>query len=160
MWTEASPGRSVVVFYAGLLMPFTVFGYTGFLRSVPRDHEKAALTDAPRPGRRSSTSSFRCCAPVTGAVAILDAFAMSTIDAPSAPARRCSPGGRLAVSRAWTSSSSVWCRYPLAPERGRLLLDGGWGQGTAPARDVPRPELVVRVSHAIFDFATGAGRQC
>jgi raffinose/stachyose/melibiose transport system permease protein len=36
---------SLVLFYAGLQVPFTTFLYTGFLRALPRDFEEAAFID-------------------------------------------------------------------------------------------------------------------
>ncbi|MEV0900796.1 carbohydrate ABC transporter permease [Actinoplanes sp. NPDC049802] len=36
---------SLVLFYSGLQVPFTTFLYVGFLRSLPRDFEEAAIID-------------------------------------------------------------------------------------------------------------------
>ncbi|MGH3662272.1 MAG: carbohydrate ABC transporter permease [Micromonosporaceae bacterium] len=65
---------SVTVFYTGLLMPFTVFLYTGFLRAVPRDYEEAALTDGASPRQAFFRVVFPLLRPVTGTVAILDSL--------------------------------------------------------------------------------------
>ena len=40
---------SLVLFYAGLQVPFTTFLYVGFLRALPRDFEDAASIDGCRP---------------------------------------------------------------------------------------------------------------
>ena len=36
---------SMVLFYTGLQVPFTIFLYTGFLRALPREYGEAALVD-------------------------------------------------------------------------------------------------------------------
>ena len=45
---------SLILFYAGLQVPFTTFLYVGFLRALPRDFEDAALIDG-----CTSLSAFR-----------------------------------------------------------------------------------------------------
>jgi raffinose/stachyose/melibiose transport system permease protein len=65
---------SVIVFYTGLLMPFTVFLYTGFLRAIPLDYEEAALTDGATPRQAFFKIVFPLLRPVTATVAILDAL--------------------------------------------------------------------------------------
>ncbi|MEU8663220.1 carbohydrate ABC transporter permease, partial [Actinoplanes philippinensis] len=40
---------SLVLFYAGLQVPFTTFLYVGFLRALPRDFEEAATIDGCSP---------------------------------------------------------------------------------------------------------------
>ncbi|WP_329577625.1 MULTISPECIES: carbohydrate ABC transporter permease [unclassified Streptomyces] len=40
---------ALILFYAGLQVPFTVFLYVGFLRALPRDFEDAALIDGCTP---------------------------------------------------------------------------------------------------------------
>ncbi len=47
---SATPGllgtyTSMVLFYTGLQVPFTIFLYTGFLRALPREYGEAALVD-------------------------------------------------------------------------------------------------------------------
>jgi raffinose/stachyose/melibiose transport system permease protein len=63
---------SLVLFYVGLQMPFTVFLYTAFLRSLPAEYEEAASIDGA--GARQSFWSvvFPLLRPVTGTVVILD----------------------------------------------------------------------------------------
>ena len=51
-----------IVLYTGLLLPLSVFLYTGFIRVLPRDYEEAAFIDGPAVGRRSSASCSRYCA--------------------------------------------------------------------------------------------------
>lgn len=65
---------AVIVFYTGLLMPFTVFLYTGFLRTLPRDYEEAAFTDGATPWKAFFRVVFPLLRPVTATVAILDAL--------------------------------------------------------------------------------------
>jgi raffinose/stachyose/melibiose transport system permease protein len=61
----------MVVIYSGLLMPLSVFLYTGFVRAIPPDYEEAALVDgAPRLWIFARVV-FPLLRPVTGTVAIL-----------------------------------------------------------------------------------------
>lgn len=66
----------MVFFYAGLLMPFTVFLYTGFVRSLPRDFEEASRIDGGSEIRTFSSVVFPLLRPVTVTVVILDAVAV------------------------------------------------------------------------------------
>jgi len=65
---------SLILFYAGLQVPFSVFLYAGFLRALPREYEEAASVD----GANTWTSFWRVVfpmlRPVTGTVVILNAI--------------------------------------------------------------------------------------
>jgi raffinose/stachyose/melibiose transport system permease protein len=61
----------MIILYTGLLMPLSVFLYTGFVRSLPRDYEEAAQVDGARPLRIFRKIVFPLLRPVTGTVAIL-----------------------------------------------------------------------------------------
>lgn len=61
----------MIILYAGLLMPLTVFLYTGFARVIPRDYEEAASIDGASKLRIFLTIVFPLLAPATGTVAIL-----------------------------------------------------------------------------------------
>lgn len=65
---------SVIIFYIGLNMPFTVFLYTGFLRGIPREYEEAAWVDGARPLRAFWSIVFPMLRPVTGTVVILNSI--------------------------------------------------------------------------------------
>lgn len=65
---------SLVLFYAGLQVPFSVFLYAGFLRSLPRDYEEAAWVDGAGPMRTFWGIVFPMLRPVTGTVVILNAI--------------------------------------------------------------------------------------
>lgn len=65
---------SLVLFYAGLQVPFTVFLYTGFLRALPREYEEAAWVDGAGTLRTFLTVVFPLLRPVTGTVIILNAI--------------------------------------------------------------------------------------
>jgi len=61
----------MVLIYSGLLMPLSIFLYTGFVRALPREYEEAALVDgAPRLATFVRVV-FPLLRPVTGTVAIL-----------------------------------------------------------------------------------------
>jgi raffinose/stachyose/melibiose transport system permease protein len=62
----------MVILWTGLLMPLTVFLYTGFIRTLPREYEEAAQVDGARFFRTYVRVIFPLLAPVTGTVAILD----------------------------------------------------------------------------------------
>ncbi|MFT4029624.1 MAG: carbohydrate ABC transporter permease [Protaetiibacter sp.] len=66
----------LVIFYVGVQMPFSIFLYTQFLRSLPRDFEEAALIDGCNPIRSYFSVVFPLLRPVTGTVAILNAIAV------------------------------------------------------------------------------------
>ncbi len=55
----------------GLLMPLTVFLYTGFIRALPRDYEEAARVDGAGVLRTYARVVFPLLWPVTGTVAVL-----------------------------------------------------------------------------------------
>jgi raffinose/stachyose/melibiose transport system permease protein len=61
----------MIILYTGLLMPLSVFLYTGFVRALPRDYEEAAQVDGARPLRIFRKIVFPLLRPVTGTVAIL-----------------------------------------------------------------------------------------
>jgi raffinose/stachyose/melibiose transport system permease protein len=61
----------MVLLYTGLLIPLTVFLYTGFVRALPRDYEEAAEVDGAGHGRIFFRVVFPLLRPVTGTVAIL-----------------------------------------------------------------------------------------
>jgi raffinose/stachyose/melibiose transport system permease protein len=61
----------MIILYTGLLMPLSVFLYTGFVRALPRDYEEAAQVDGARPFRVFRKVVFPLLRPVTGTVAIL-----------------------------------------------------------------------------------------
>jgi raffinose/stachyose/melibiose transport system permease protein len=69
---------SEVAYYAGfvtlnigLLMPFTVFLYTGFIRALPRDYEEAAWVDGAGVFRTYARVVFPLLLPITATVAVL-----------------------------------------------------------------------------------------
>lgn len=61
----------MIVLYSGLLMPLSVFLYTGFLRGLPIDYEEAAEVDGASRSRIFFRIVFPLLAPVTGTVAIM-----------------------------------------------------------------------------------------
>lgn len=63
---------SLIIFYIGLQMPFSVFLYTGFLRSLPRDYEEAAWLDGASTFRTFWGVVFPLLRPITGTVIILN----------------------------------------------------------------------------------------
>jgi raffinose/stachyose/melibiose transport system permease protein len=65
---------SMIGFYTGLGLPFTIFLYTGFLRSIPRDYEHAAAIDGASQLEAFAQVVFPLLRPVTGTVAILNAI--------------------------------------------------------------------------------------
>lgn len=67
---------SLVIFYVGVQMPFSIFLYTQFLRALPRDFEEAALIDGCSPLRGYFAVVFPLLRPVTGTVAILNVIAV------------------------------------------------------------------------------------
>lgn len=64
---------ALVIYYGGLMMPFSVFLYTTFLRALPADFEEAATLDGARPMRIFFSVVFPLSRPVTGTVIILNA---------------------------------------------------------------------------------------
>jgi raffinose/stachyose/melibiose transport system permease protein len=65
---------SMIGFYTGLQLPFTIFLYTGFLRSIPRDYEHAAAIDGASQLEAFAQVVFPLLRPVTGTVVILNAI--------------------------------------------------------------------------------------
>lgn len=63
----------LVLFYAGLQMPFATFLYTSFLRALPRDYEEAALLDGCSPAAAFWQVVLPLLRPVTGTVVVLNA---------------------------------------------------------------------------------------
>ena len=67
---------ALILFYCGLLVPFTTFLYTGFLRSLPRDFEDAALIDGCTPLKAFRYVVFPMLKPVTVTALVLAAVAV------------------------------------------------------------------------------------
>lgn len=65
---------SLILFYTGSQVPFSVFLYTGFLRTVAREYEEAAAIDGAGPWRTFVSVVFPLLKPVTGTVIILNAI--------------------------------------------------------------------------------------
>lgn len=63
----------LVIFYAGLQVPFATFLYVGFLRAMPGDYEEAAQLDGAGPVRAFWLVVFPLVRPVTGTIVILNA---------------------------------------------------------------------------------------
>ena len=61
----------MIVLYTGLLMPLTVFLYTGFVRTLPRDYEEAAQVDGATQLRTFLRVTLPLLLPITGTVAVL-----------------------------------------------------------------------------------------
>ncbi|MCU0905858.1 MAG: carbohydrate ABC transporter permease [Rhodobacteraceae bacterium] len=61
----------MVILYAGLMVPLSVFLYTGFIRVLPVDYEEAAAVDGASRARTFLQVVFPLLAPVTGTVAIM-----------------------------------------------------------------------------------------
>jgi raffinose/stachyose/melibiose transport system permease protein len=61
----------MIILWTGLLMPLSVFLYTGFIRQLPRDYEEAARVDGATQLRTFWRVVFPLLRPVTGTVAIL-----------------------------------------------------------------------------------------
>jgi raffinose/stachyose/melibiose transport system permease protein len=64
---------SMVLFYTGLQMPFTIFLYTGFLRALPKEYGEAALVDGATHLQSFLRVTFPLLRPITGTVIILNA---------------------------------------------------------------------------------------
>ncbi|NUP17610.1 MAG: carbohydrate ABC transporter permease [Streptomyces sp.] len=67
---------ALVLFYAGLQVPFTVFLYVGFLRAMPRDFEDAALIDGCTPLQGFRYVVLPMLKPVTVTALVLNAVAV------------------------------------------------------------------------------------
>ncbi|MBV9327124.1 MAG: carbohydrate ABC transporter permease [Chloroflexi bacterium] len=63
-----------ILLYTGLLLPLTVFLYTGFIRAVPRDYEEAAFIDGASRWQAFTRILFPLLSTVTGTVAVLTAL--------------------------------------------------------------------------------------
>jgi raffinose/stachyose/melibiose transport system permease protein len=61
----------IILLDVGLLMPLTVFLYTGFIRALPREYEEAAQVDGAGVWRTYIRVVFPLLLPVTGTVAII-----------------------------------------------------------------------------------------
>jgi raffinose/stachyose/melibiose transport system permease protein len=61
----------MIVLYTGLLMPFTVFLYTGFIRALPKEYDEAARVDGAGLFRTFTRIVFPLLLPVTGTVSVL-----------------------------------------------------------------------------------------
>jgi raffinose/stachyose/melibiose transport system permease protein len=61
----------MIILYGGLLMPLSVFLYTGFTRSLPREYEEAAQVDGASRTRTFMWIIFPLLGPATGTVAIV-----------------------------------------------------------------------------------------
>jgi len=61
----------MIVLNVGLLMPLTVFLYTGFIRALPRDYEEAARVDGAGILRTYVRVVLPLLRPITGTVAVL-----------------------------------------------------------------------------------------
>ncbi|MBY6060992.1 carbohydrate ABC transporter permease [Microbacterium esteraromaticum] len=65
---------SLIIFYVGGQMPFSVFLYSGFLRAMPTDYEEAAWIDGASVMRAFWRVVFPLLRPITGTVIILNAI--------------------------------------------------------------------------------------
>lgn len=65
---------SLILFYTGSQVPFSVFLYTGFLRTLERDYEEAAAIDGAGTFRTFLSIVFPLLRPITGTVIILNAI--------------------------------------------------------------------------------------
>jgi raffinose/stachyose/melibiose transport system permease protein len=61
----------LIIVYSGILMPVSVFLYTGFIRALPRDYEDAARVDGAGPLRTFCYVVFPLLRPVTATVAVV-----------------------------------------------------------------------------------------
>lgn len=61
----------MIILWVGILTPLTVFLYTGFVRTIPRDYEEAARMDGAGVLRTYVRVVFPLLRPITGTVAIL-----------------------------------------------------------------------------------------
>jgi raffinose/stachyose/melibiose transport system permease protein len=64
----------MILLYTSLLMPLTVFLYTGFFRTLPSDYEEAAYVDGASRRRTFVRVIFPLLRPVTATVAVLAAL--------------------------------------------------------------------------------------
>jgi raffinose/stachyose/melibiose transport system permease protein len=61
----------MIALYTALLMPFSVFLYTGFVRVLPREYEEAAQVDGAGLWRTFTRVVFPLLRPISGTVAVL-----------------------------------------------------------------------------------------
>jgi raffinose/stachyose/melibiose transport system permease protein len=69
----AGTRTGMIIVYLGILLPFAVFLYTGFVRALPRDFEEASRIDGASELRTFWFVVFPLLRPVTATVAILSA---------------------------------------------------------------------------------------
>jgi raffinose/stachyose/melibiose transport system permease protein len=65
--------QGMILFYTGIQLPFTIFLYTGFIRSLPADYTNAALIDGASHLQAFAHVIFPLLRPITGTVLILNA---------------------------------------------------------------------------------------
>ncbi len=65
--------QSLIVFYTGIQLPFTIFLYTGFIRALPADYDDAAAIDGANHLQAFTRIVFPLLRPITGTVLILNA---------------------------------------------------------------------------------------
>lgn len=63
-----------ILLYTGLLLPLSVFLYTGFVRALPQDYEEAAFIDGASRWQAFTRIVFPLLSSVTGTVAVLTAL--------------------------------------------------------------------------------------
>ena len=63
---------SLIIFYVGFQMPFSIFLYTGFLRALPKEYEEAAWIDGANSFQTFWRVIFPLLRPITGTVIILN----------------------------------------------------------------------------------------
>ncbi|MCD9023641.1 carbohydrate ABC transporter permease [Cohnella silvisoli] len=68
--------HGAILIYSSINLPFTVFLYTGFLKSTPKELEEAALIDGCSIFRAFWTTVFPLMKPVTATVAVLTALSV------------------------------------------------------------------------------------
>jgi len=67
---------ALILFYSGLQVPFTTFLYVGFLRSLPRDFEDAALIDGSNSWQAFWYVVFPMLKPITVTALVLNAISI------------------------------------------------------------------------------------
>ena len=65
--------QSIIIFYTGIQLPFTIFLYTGFIRALPAEYAAAALVDGASHWQAYTRIVFPLLRPITGTVLILNA---------------------------------------------------------------------------------------
>jgi raffinose/stachyose/melibiose transport system permease protein len=65
--------QSMILFYTGIQLPFTIFLYTGFIRALPSDYDDAAAIDGASHFQAFTKIVFPLLRPITGTVLILNA---------------------------------------------------------------------------------------